>query len=755
MFRTAFARLVLAVIVFPLSASAQGMLLPRPCRDVDDRPEMPRCRPDAASVVRVSSDVKATLERGVLRYEIEEVFVNRGGLVGEADYLFPLPRGAAFRDLQLEINGEMVGGETLDANEARRIYEDIVRQRKDPALVEYMGYGMLRTRIFPVEAGSRRRIIVRYDLVAPREGSVIRVDYFRGTRTAAGEQRGGRPAEGRVSFALIYREDRTMGRPYSPTHELDVSERGGSREVRVEGSGRDVTVLIPIRRGTEPAIGVLTHAPGGREDGFALITLTPPAIAPRTAPRDVTIVLDVSGSMAGTKLEQAKDAAQRVLGTLDAEDRFRIIDFSSDVRVFREEFALATRANVAAAREYVDGLRAEGGTNIAGALEEALAPRPSGERIPFVLFVTDGAPSVGERDPAVIADQAAKARRANRIVTFGVGADVNVGLLEQLALQGRGTAHFVRPEENVEETIGVVASRIRQPVITDLRIRAEGVRLLKTMPEMPADLFAGQDLVVLTRVDGTGRATLRFEGRSGGTPVAWTQTVTFAERERDNAFIPRLWATQRLGWLSAERRRAGPNAEIDAEIRELGERYGIPTELTSYFVKEPGMDVPRPLAGDLAGGVERGRRGERGAMGSAFGTAQSAPAPSSAANFDAARAAQEQRASTSLAKADAAMRDSARLDGSGAALRRAGNRVFRLDGGVWIDAALRDSHRRVKVEPYSAAYFALLDVLPELREAFATAERVIVAGKRVAIEVAPGGAARLSAAEISAIRNQW
>ncbi|HEX7938797.1 MAG TPA: VIT domain-containing protein, partial [Gemmatimonadaceae bacterium] len=106
----------------------------------------------------------------MLRYEVEERFVNRGGGLGEVDYVFPLPKGAAFRDLKLSIDGQMVAGETLNANEARQVYEDIVRRQRDPALVEWMGHGMLRTRIFPFNPGEERRVVVRFEAVANREG---------------------------------------------------------------------------------------------------------------------------------------------------------------------------------------------------------------------------------------------------------------------------------------------------------------------------------------------------------------------------------------------------------------------------------------------------------------------------------------------------------------------------------------------------------------------------------------------------------
>jgi Ca-activated chloride channel homolog len=219
----------------------------------------------------------------------------------------------------------------------------------------------------------------------------------------------------------------------------------------------------------------------------------------------------------------------------------------------------------------------------------ALGPRVARERLAGVPFMPDGDPAAAGRAPPAPAARAARERGERRIFTFGVGSDVNVSLLEQLAIEGRGTAHFVRPNESVERAVSVVASRLVDPVMTNVRVRGEGVRLSRIHPEQPVDLFAGQDLVLFARYSGSGRARVVFEGESRRGPVRWETPVTFAERERGSSFIARLWATQRVGYLSAERRKTGPSSEIDAEIRELGERYGIPTEFTSYFVREPGM----------------------------------------------------------------------------------------------------------------------------------------------------------------------
>ena len=743
----------------PATLAAQGWILPRPCTADRCPPCSPRrgCPPGPVdpAIVRTSSEVRVSLANRVLHYEVEETFVNRGSGLGEADYLFPLPKGAAFKDLKLSINGELVSGETMNAGEARRIYEEIVRRQKDPALVEWMGHGLLRTRIFPINPGEKKRVVVRFDAVAEREGDAIRVDYFRGSQPGgvqpADTRR--RDLDGNVSFTLEYPESEGWGHPYSPTHSINVRDVGATRRVDVDGNGREVTLLLPMRRTTAAAITVLPYATGGREDGFALITVSPPAMRARATPRDVTLVLDVSGSMSGDKIRQAREAAKQVLRTLSESDRFRIIDFSTDVRTFRDAWTAASSANIREGTRYLDALDAQGSTNIAGALDEALSVQTDAQRMPVVLFMTDGEPSVGERSPAALADRAARQRGRQRIFTFGLGADVNVQLVEQLALEGRGSAHFVRPDESVERAVELVASRLSSPVATDVRIRAEGVRLEKVLPAGPVDIFAGQDLVLLARYEGNGSGRIRFEGQSADGPINWSTSFDFPERERENAFVPRLWATQRVGWLSAEKRKNGGNAEIDGEIRELGERYGIPTEFTSYFVKEPGMDLamqgaPPPVVGRAAGGR-------------AMGTSAANAAPTSARpesreeRFKSARAAQEQRAAASLQSIET-MSDAVALGGKASlSQQRRGGHVFQLIDGVWTDARVTPQMKRVKIKPYSAAYFKLVEAVPEIRELLSVGEKVVVGGRTVAIEITDTGVEELTEREIESIRSNW
>ena len=786
----------LIVISAPIPAlSAQGVIIPRPCSETRPCPT-----PGPGVIQRTSSQVRVELADRVLRYQVTETFRNRGGLIGEADYIFPMPAGAAFEALELEIDGELVSGETMPADQARRIYEDIVRRNRDPALVEYMGRGMLRTRIFPIQPGEEKRVVVRFQSVAEREGSALRVDYVRGSgpratpigiplprpvplpaplprrgieddaaRSGATPQRGGE--ESGNLFTLVYTNRDEYGAPYSPTHELRVNDRGSRREVTASGDAPQVTILLPLRRTNAASVTMLPYAPGG-EDGFALITVTPPAVTPRTTPRDLTFVVDVSGSMRGQKMEQARAAGRQLLTSLGSQDRFRIIDFSTDVRTFASGFTPATRRNTDEAVRYLDDLRPDGSTNISGALEEALDTAVDESRMPIVFFVTDGEPTVGERNADRIAALASRLRGRARVFTFGVGSDVNAALVEQLAVDGRGTAQFVRPDESVERAVSLVASRITSPVVTDVRVRAEGVRLTKMHPTLPADIFAGQDLILFARFTGDGDGRIIVEGRTATGPVTWTERVRFPERERRNSFVARLWAAQRTGWLSAERRRNGASPELDDELRQLGTRYGIPTELSSYLVLEPGMQVP----GERRLGTGNVRLNEvvvtgaaaradtraadattfsgRGAAGGTAGGA--APADKKREEFEMAKAASAQRAATTLSVVD-----SVSADFGGATTRRIGTRTFSLaKDATWTDSRYTSTLRTVRVKPYSAAYFALLERLDDLRAPFALMGKdgtpgVVVAGRTVAVAVAADGAETLDAREIAAIEAGW
>ena len=771
------------IALTPVAVAAQGRILVRPCAPPCGLiADCSRARPAAcgAAVSRISSVTNVTLADRVLRYEVVEVFRNSGNMIAEADYIFPLPVGAAFDDLKLSINGELVSGETMGADQARGIYEDIVRRQRDPALVEWMGSGMLRARIFPIQPGEEKKVVVRFQSMAVREGDAIRIDYRRGTDPSSGRiiaplaqrasnRRGEEESNETWSkFTLTYPRSDDYGTAYSPTHTLRRVDVGNRRRVEARGVAGDVTVLLPVRITNRASMSVLTHSQHG-ERGFALIAVTPPATGTATTPRDVTFVLDVSGSMQGTKLAQAKAAGDALLKTLRPFDRFRIVDFSTDVRSFRDGWSPATTGELRAARSYLSLLRAEGSTNISEALRVALEVDRSAGRLPLVVFVTDGEPTVGERNPDAIAAIASTLRGDARVFAVGVSTGVNAALIEQLAIQGRGTAHFVRDDESVESTVSLLASRLAVPVLTNVRVVANGVRLSQVMPNGPIDVFAGQDLLVLARYDGSGDATVRLEGQSPTGRVTWSTRARFSESERGNPFIARLWAAQRLGWLAAEKRRAvgagggsGGAREIDEEIRALGERYGLPTEFSSYLVVEPGMQIAAQsslrdrssIGSAIAGGIANTNAAAASSIGSRKTTASDAaraapPSPAPAQmRFEAARVSAERRSAKTLQALE-------EEGPSNENVREVDNRRFVRDNGVWVDVKHDSSNRVVRVKPFTPLYFELMRRVPAFQTIFALGDRIIASGKRVSIELTESGSERADEVLLAGIVRDW
>jgi Ca-activated chloride channel family protein len=281
--------------------------------------------------------------------------------------------------------------------------------------------------------------------------------------------------------------------------------------------------------------------------------------------------------------------------------------------------------------------------------------------------------------------------------------------------------------------VGIVASRLTDPVLTDVRVHVDGdVKLSRMLPAQPADIFADRDLVLLTRYTGHGPARVIVEGRRGVVPVRWETLVDFPARQRDNPFVARLWATQRVGFLSADKRRNGGSPELDDEIRLLGERYGIPTEFTSYLVVEPRFS----------------NMATTGAV-APMTAAVPAPAAQRELRFESAKAAAAQRAVLNLAAADS-MRAA-----SSTSMRRVDGRVFTLADGRWIDQRYTSSMETMRIKPFSNAYFQLLVQLPELRPMFALGPRVVVAGRTRAIELTEDGTVDLTRSALEALLRAW
>ena len=709
---------VLALLLLPVAGAAgQGWI--EPLRPVP----MPR-----GAVTKIRSEVQVAVTGRVARVSVEEWFRNDGALLDEASYLYPLPGEATFSDFSLWQGDRELKGEPMDAGQARSIYEEIVRRKRDPALIELAGHGLVRARVFPIAAGETRKITLRYTQLLDRVGDAWRFRYVTGTGPGATAARG---------FRIVVDSASRFGDPYSPTHRVTSRHDGDRLEVALADSAArgDFELFLPLARGLV-GMSLITNQPVG-EDGFFMLLLAPGGGTGATpsVSRDLVAVVDVSGSMSGEKLDQARAALVQLLGGLRSGDRFRVVSFGSGVRRFATGWTPAAPDSVRAAQDWVRRLDTDGGTNIAGALAEALAEPPRDGALGVVVFLTDGMPTVGETDPEHIAEQAERGRGPFRVFAFGIGNDVNTYLLDRLTERARGVTEYIQPGGDIEQAVGALAAKIASPVLTDLTIRGDGVELYDLQPQGLPDLFAGDELVVFGRYrgDGRGERTVAVTGRRNGRDERFSTGARFGDEPASADYVQQLWAARKAGALSQEIRLHGANSEIVSELKRLALRYGILTEYTSYLVQEPGVVVQR----------------------SDFLNAR--PAPAAQVGSEAVgRAKAEKRMAGSVnldADVVSGMADSIAVRERGSATRtqRVGGRMFTWRDSTWTDIAHGDSLRVVAVEPFSDAYFALLRALPELRGPAALGSSVLVAGRRVSLKIAAGGKATWTDGELATV----
>src|SRR5712664_1394942 len=705
----------LLAVTVSLPLSAQGWIDPI-------RPLPPNSN---GRIERLRSAVQVSITRRVARVSVEEWFRNNGPVLNEGIYHFPLPGEAVFSSYSLWQGDQELRGEAMDAAQARSIYEAIVRQKRDPALIELAGQGLIRARVFPIGPGETRKITLKYTQLLDRAGDAWRFRYL-GDRNRQSAPR---------SFRLEVDSAARFGDPYSPTHQVQVTRQGNRLDVSLgdNAAGGDFELLLPLARGLI-GLSLVPHHPVG-EDGYFMLLLAPGAAADAAAlRRDLVAVIDVSGSMSGEKIQQAKSALIQLLGTLRAGDRFRLVAFSGGVRRYAQgwtEVAADTRHD---AESWIRSLDAEGGTNIAGALTEAFAQAPAEQSLGVVVFLTDGQASTGETDPERIVASAEQGRGKFRVFSFGIGDDVNTYLLDRLTERARGTTEYIRPGENIERAVGALAAKVASPVLTDVTIAAgSGIELSDMQPGNLPDLFAGDEMVVFGRYRGVGSGewSVTVQGRRNGRQEEFRTSVR--ERENDDArYIEQLWAARRAGALSREIRLRGQTRELMDALKQLALRYGILTEYTSYLVQEPSVALRRQAENRVVQAPAAAPADQAGAASVGRATRERSMA-------DALRL--EEVVVTGTVNASAL--DEMRRARSGInPTQRVGGRLFIMRDSTWTDLGHGDSLRVVSIAPYSEAYFALLKALPDLREAAALEPAVLVAGRRASIKIGEGGKTR-------------
>ena len=703
-------------------ASAQGIIVPDDCHRCPPHPRPPVPLPRVLKVKSVKITTK--IDSQVATTRVEQVFENDTPYTLEGSFFFPIPESASLSDFAIYDGDKRMAAEVMERGKARQIYNEIVRRMIDPGLLEYAGKDLFQASVFPILPRSTKKIELAYSQVIKSEGGVVSYRYELGSGRRILQQ-----PIGQIAASVEIDSQVDLKNIYSPSHKISLSRDGEKRaKLSFEGSGEEAQkdfLLYYSFSEKDFGISLITHREPGKE-GYFLMLISPKlnmGEEDRIA-KDVVFVFDTSGSMSGEKIEKAKAALRFGVESLSPRDRFNIISFSGEEHLLKGSLVEAGKEARQEARSFIDNLRAEGGTNINDSVVAALKQFQTSERPAMIVFVTDGLPTVGTTDVKQILKNAADANRAGvRLFSFGVGYDVNTNLLDKLASDNRGASDYIEPNEDLEVKVSNFFAKVNYPVLSNLHLDLNDVEAESLYPRTLPDLFKGSQLTIVGRYKSNANgSTVRLSGKMGSREQTFAfNGQSFPAERGANQFLPRLWATRRVGYLLEQTRLNGENRELVDEIVGLGTRFGIVTPYTSFLVTEDMKDARgRPVPFPQPRMDEHGRRGDREAL---SGTA-SGIAAGPAGEVQRSKAEKSMKQSDSAATPDQYMQN----------IRTVGTKTFVLKEGVWIDTDYKEGSKlpTVEVKFGTDEFFRLIADEPKLAEFFALGQKVVVVvGNRI------------------------
>lgn len=597
--------LIFAVLALFLTGAlwADGFIIPHP------RPDLPHPTPLAVKYHRVNINV----DNQVSNVKIDQVFKNPNKYQLEGTYIFPLPESSAISKFSMDIDGKETQGKIYDKDEARKIYEDIVRKLRDPAILEYAGKNMFSARIFPIPANGEKRLKLEYTEILKMDNGLVKLVYPLST-----EKFSSKPLE-EVTITVKIKSKLPIKNVYSPSHAIAVKKIDeytvtASYEKNNITPDKDFIIYYSV---SEKDFGLNLAAYKDGKDGYFMLLLSPKEKQSRdkALAKEIVFVIDTSGSMADKdKITYAKDALKFCLSKLNTEDSFNIVSFCDSVQSFSDKNLPANKKNKENAVNFADRLEANGGTNIYEAVDTALGLFSQKEKPRYLIFLTDGLPTVGETNISKILDMAKKQNKNTRIYTFGVGYDVNTVFLDRLANNNKGIPEYVAPGEEIETSVSNFYSKISEPVLSDIKLNFSNVKVSLLYPKELPDIFKGSQLVVLGQYEGSGNSLIELTGRQAGKTVKLTYEENFTRSDKTNEFIPQLWATRRIGYLIETLRVKGENKELIDEVVRLSKKYGIITPYTSFLVLEDKKMEQEALRGSDLYTIEAASPSGKGAV---------------------------------------------------------------------------------------------------------------------------------------------
>lgn len=537
----------------------------------------------------IDISVNASIQDQMAEVSVTQTIYNPGNTSLEVEMFFPLPNGGIVQNFMLMVNGKEMPGKLLPATEARSIYEGIVRRKKDPAIMEYAGYGLFKTSVFPIPVGEERKITVRYTQILDKLNDVINFSYPFGTQKFSGK------ALKQVSFYAKIKTTDELKNVFSPSDEIKI-DRNSKKEAVVKFEktyylpSQDFKMSFSVEN-TNMGTSLLSYWPKNEKSGYFMLMSSPglEEAKEKIINKNIVFVLDHSGSMAGKKIEQAKKALEFVLKNLNEGDRFNIVKYDDRIETFKSEMQVFSKSTLQDALTYVSDIHSDGGTNIHDAIVSGLSFLTDNEHPNYLMFITDGLPTAGTTGENEIASAAVTNNKQKaRIFAFGVGDDVNARLLDRLSTSSNGLSVYVKPMEDIEVAIAKLYSSISSPVLTDVKISIDGTDITQTYPEKLPDVFKGGQLVWVGKYTKSGKVKVKMTGKFDGKEKTFEFERELFKQEEGNAFdyVEKIWASRRVAHLINLIDLNGKNQELVNDLVEISKKYGILTPYTAFIALE-------------------------------------------------------------------------------------------------------------------------------------------------------------------------
>ncbi len=782
--------LVLIMLCFSLGAFSRGFLVPK---DKQYEPFLIK-----------SHRVEAIIKNGAAKTVIKETFINPHNTDMEGIFVFPLPKGANVSLFRMKMKGKWVTGKVLEKSKARNIYNRIVAQMKDPGLIEYMGNDMFKASVYPIPKNGQMEIEITYTQTTKLTGNVYsytyplkgmgkintrRIYHYCGhyyyhynrrynTIGCVTTQEDSRPISTKEDFTFTAKieSDVPVKSVYSPSHKLDIIKKEKKVTIGFEKNkqilNKDIEIYYTVDK-KDIGASILAYRPEAEKNGYFMLMISPKSEVDKKEieNKNLLLVVDTSGSMSGEKMKYAKKALKYVVGRLNKGDKFNIIRFSSGVDYYSDSPVFATDDNIKKALQYVDDLYASGGTAIDEALKEALKQADS--KLPnMIVFMTDGRPTVGETEvPEIVKNSVKNNRKKVKIFSFGIGDDLNAVLIDKISAKNGGVSDYIKPGAEIESVISAFYDKVAFPVLTNIKLKINGVKTYDLYPYKIDDLFKGEELRVFGRYKlnskGSGKswlkkmislynngktATLTLTGNKKGKKETYEFNVNFKSFD-NNDFIPNIWATKKVGFLLEEIRLNGEKKELVEEVKRLATKFAIVTPYTSYLVTEKDKESPRgQMVDDVSTGhggggsrviLRKGRGGSgRVSGGGGFGKVGSArptramekeESIADSVAFNSVSGSAAVKTSKKLRK----MKKSDRIQRS-SMKKVIGDKTFVLYDGVWVDNYMNGKKQKpitVKLKYMSDLYLKLISKNAKIRKYLSVGKNVVLYYINYRIEV--------------------